>query len=217
MIPRAKNDRPPSVWQRRRMRIASENAARAARKRDLQEARARRADEEDEEEDERPQRRPGATARRPASIARRGGSKPSAVITRTRLKSQRSVIERVMAWLVLLVSFLGSIAMLHGGFGPLVRSIVDRQPNQAALIGGVLIQLLLTFLEWYYFDIPLIAWGARIADTATTAIGYGPLFLASLITLLYNRGIEQPLLPAWGVIVLVSLGIAWFPESRLVD
>lgn len=168
-------------------------------------------DDDEEDDDDRPRSRSGKLKKN----ARSG--KGSAIITRDRLKKQRSGIERTMAWLVLFLSFLGTIAALHGGFGPLVSSISRGPLNTAALLGGVLIQSIVTFLEWWYFDRPLIAWSARVVDTAATTIGYGPLFLAPLAVLLYNRGVTQPEAVAWGVIALVSLGVAWFPESRLVD
>lgn len=190
----------------RRDRIARDKAAHEAR---VQAHRERKAEQEEamQKEAAQPQKAPAS--------ARSG--KPSAIVTRGRLRQQRGAIERTMAWIVLLVSFLGSIAAMHGGFAPLIASIVSWQLNQSALISGVLIQIIVTFLEWYYYDRLLIAWGARVVDTALTAIGYGPLFLAPLIVLLYNRGITEPAYTAWAIIILVSLGIAWFPESRLVD
>ena len=195
------------TWREQRAdRIAQQKADRMERKR------ARQLSRDDEDEDEKEERpRKGKTKKHSRS------GKGSAIVTRDRLKTQRSGIERTMAWLVLFLSFLGTIAALHGGFGPLIASISTGQFNQAALLGGVLIQLVVTFLEWYYFDRPLIAWGARVVDTAATTIGYGPLFLAPLAVLLYNRGVTSPEPAAWGIIALISLGIAWFPESRLVD
>lgn len=207
----------PSVWQKRRLRIARERAERERRKQERLSPPPIEEDDEAEEEaeEERPARRRKKQKR---GLATRSG-KASAIVTRDHLKKQRSGIERTMAWLVLMISFVGSIAALHGGFAPLIASVRTGEYNVAALLGGVLIQLLLTFLEWYYFDIPKVAWGARIADAITTAIGYGPLFLAPLALFLYYRGATVPTATAgaWAIIGLVSLGIAWFPESRLVD
>ena len=138
-------------------------------------------------------------------------------MARDTLRKQRGGIERAAAWLVLLVSFAGSMATLHGGFAPMIESIASRQYNVGALLGGAIIQIVLTFLEWWYFDRPLIAGGARLVDAATTAIGFGPLFLAPLASFLHDRGLADPLLPAWGIIIVVSFAVAWFPESRLVD
>jgi hypothetical protein len=202
-------DVPPSVWQRRRLRIAAENAERARRKAERQRP---ALIEEEEVEEEQPARRKG---KKRNSAVRSG--KASAIVTRDRLKKQRGLIERSMAWLVLLLSFLGTIAALHGGFVPFAATLSSGRLNTTALLGGILIQLVITFLEWWYFDRPSIAWGARLVDTGITAVGYGPLLITPLMLLLYNQGVADPQLLAWGLIILFSLGIAWFPESRLVD
>jgi len=155
--------------------------------------------------------------------------KESAIITRARLRKQRGSIERWTAWVVLLVSFLGSIAALHGGWPPLIASIRTLQPHWAALLGGLAIQALLTYLEWHYFDVPLIAWLARLFDALTTALGYGPLVEGWLrdasIALMVSDPSElttpaiqlQGDIAAWCIIGIVSLLVAWYPESRLVE
>lgn len=149
--------------------------------------------------------------------------KQSAVITRDRLKKQRGAIERFTAWVVLLVSFLGSIAALHGGWPPLIDSLTSLQPRWAPLLGGLAIQAGLTFLEWWYYDQRVVSWPARLIDTATTALGYGPLVVVGIA-----RAIGPELAPgadpdvayitvAWVIVGLVSLLVAWYPESRLVE
>lgn len=200
-------NRPPNWRDERAARIAAQQAEREAKIAAKLAERAAPAPP-----------RPAAPAAEPAPKAPpRGAGKQSAITTRATLQKQRGAIERAMAWLVLLVSFLGSIVALHGGWPPFIASLTVGPLNLGALLGGVLIQLVLTFLEWYYSDRWPIAWGARIVDTATTAIGYGPLFLAPLMAMLHDRGLADPTLAAWGIISLVSLGVAWFPESRLVD
>ena len=200
----------PGWRELRAHRIARQARERAERK---QERERPRETEEEEEEQAQPRRR-GAQRR---TVGRHG--KASAIVTRDSLKKQRGAIERTSAWVVLLISFVGAIAALHGGFTPLITSLRNGQYNTAALIGGFLLQLLLTFLEWWYFDRPKIAWSARIADALTTAVGYGPLFLAPLALFLYNRGVQEDasIALSWVLIGLISLGIAWFPEDRLVD
>lgn len=143
--------------------------------------------------------------------------KDSAVVSRARLRRQRGAIERWTAWTVLLVSFLGSIAALHGGWPPLIASLITLQPNWAALLGGLGIQVLLTFLEWHYFDQPLVAWPARVIDAATTALGYGPLILAPLSAALASQALPQGDIAAWCIIAVISFLIAWYPENRLVE
>lgn len=143
--------------------------------------------------------------------------KDSAIVKRATLRRQRGAVERATAWIVLVLSVLGTIAALAGGWELLIGNILARTPQWSAIIGGFAIQAVLTFLEWYYFDTPMVAWPARMFDTATTAIGYGPLFIAPLLTFLVVRNLPQPLYLAWLIIGLVSLAVAWYPESRLVD
>lgn len=143
--------------------------------------------------------------------------KASAVVGRATLRRQRGSVERATAWIVLFMSFLGTIVAFHGGWTPLIESVVAMQPNIAAWLFGFGLQLLLTFLQWYYYDNRIVAWTARGFDTWFTAVGYGPLFLASLMVFLAGRGIESPLYLAWGIIGIASLLAAWYPESRLVD
>lgn len=143
--------------------------------------------------------------------------KESAIVSRTLLRKQRGAVERFTALGVLFVSFLGSIVALHGGFPPLIASIIALRPNWAALLGGILIQVLLTYLEWHYFDRPLIAWPARLVDAATTTLGYGPLIIVPLAAALTSRAIPQGDLAAWCIIGIVSVLVAWYPENRLVD
>lgn len=143
--------------------------------------------------------------------------KESAIISRARLKRQRGSIERWTAWVVLLVSFLGSVAALHGGWPPLIASLTAFTPHWAPLLGGIAIQALLTYLEWHYFDVPLIAWGARLGDAATTALGYGPLVVVGLSAALTSQAVPEGDIAAWCIIGIVSLLVAWYPESRLVE
>lgn len=198
----------PGWRELRQHRIEQQAAEREQRKNDR--LRPRPKPRDDDEDGDQPQEKP-----QKAPAARTG--KPSAITSRATLRKQRGGIERLAAWVVLLVSFAGSMAVFHGGFAPMIDSIRAAHYNVGALLGGAIVQIVLTFLEWYYFDRPFIAWGARFFDTATTAIGFGPLFLAPLTVFIAARGVENPLLPAWGIIILVSLAVAWFPESRLVD
>lgn len=201
----------PGWRELRQHRIEQFKAERDQRRNDRLRPRPKPRDEA--EDDDQQQERPQKAAQQP--VARAG--KPSAITSRDTLRKQRGGIERVAAWVVLLVSFAGSMAVFHGGFAPMIESLRAGRYNVGALSGGAIVQIVLTFLEWYYFDRPFIAWGARLFDTATTALGFGPLFLAPLVVFIAARGVHNPLLPAWGIIILVSLAIAWFPESRLVD
>lgn len=144
-------------------------------------------------------------------------AKDSAVVSRARLRKQRGAIERFTAFLVLFLSFLGSVVTLHGGWVPLIESLAAARPVWWALLGGIGLQLLLTYLEWHYFDRVAIAWPARVADTALTALGYGPLVVGRLTAALATEALPDATIPAWIIIGIVSFLAAWYPESRLVD
>lgn len=153
-----------------------------------------------------------------------GDTKDSAIITQGQLKKQRGAIERWSAFVVLFLSFLGSVVAFHGGWLPLINSLRALQPNWAMLIIGIGLQAGLTYLEWHYFDNPLIAWPARLVDAATTALGYGPLVHERLTLALtpeaaqqVPEAIKQWGIASWCIIGLISLIIAWYPENRLVD
>lgn len=142
--------------------------------------------------------------------------KESAVISRARLRRQRGAVERWTAYVVLFVSFLGTVVALAGGWEPFIASLIALRPGVAALAGGIGLQALLTFLQWHYYDHRMIAWTARGIDTAFTAVGYGPLVLVPLVAFVATWT-TYPLYLAWAIIGIVSLLIAWYPENRLVD
>lgn len=151
---------------------------------------------------------------RSAPMATEGkGRKQSAVISRAQLERGRGRVERLTAYLVLIVSFVGTVVALHGGWDVILISGLQLR----ALAGGVLLQLVLTWLQWSYHHIRALCWGSRLVDAAFTAYGYGPLFIVALVGYLVERSIPQPLFVAWSILGLVSLLLAWYPESRLVD
>lgn len=152
--------------------------------------------------------------------ARTTAAKESAIVSRARLRQQRGAIERWTALVVLFFSFAGTIAALAGGWPALITD-----PRVAPILGGLALQGLLTYLQWHYYDKRLISRPSRIADAALTALGYGPLVLSWLMEAITERIAAGPDAPpsdlpwylAWAVIVLVSYGVAWYPESRLID
>lgn len=143
--------------------------------------------------------------------------KESAVISRERLRKQRGAVERYTAWVVLLISFMGSVAAFYGGWPALIQDARDWTVHAAPIAIGIGLQCLLTFLEWHYFDRPLVAWLARLADAVTTALGYGPLVVDQLAAQLTSQALPDAHYAAWAIIGLVSMLVAWYPESRLVD
>lgn len=142
-----------------------------------------------------------------------GSHKESAVISRAQLRRQRGKVERYTAWVVLFVSFIASVVAFNGGWS----NVLALKFGIAATLLAVGLQILLTYLEWHYYDKPIISWGARLVDTATTALGFGPLALPALTAYLSSRAIPAEVIVSWLIIGIASLGVAWYPESRLVD
>lgn len=142
-----------------------------------------------------------------------GARKQSAIVTHAQIERGRGRVERLTAYIVLLVSFVGTVVALHGGWAIVLAGGFQWR----ALAGGVLLQLILTWLQWSYHHARVLCWGSRLVDAALTAYGYGPLFIVALVSYLVERSIPQPLFVGWSILGLVSLLLAWYPESRLVD
>jgi hypothetical protein len=141
--------------------------------------------------------------------------KQSAIVSRATLDRQRGAFERLMAAGLLFVSFAGTIAALSGGWAAL---LADPRPGQIA--AGVTVQCALTAAEWWY-GAGRGRWRYRLAlaiDTALTAIGYGPLIAPWLTPYIAGKGVSD-LAPAiaWGIIVVASALLAWYPEMTLID
>lgn len=146
-------------------------------------------------------------------------AKESAIVSRARLRRQRGAIERWTAFIGLFISFLGTIAAFAGGWPALISA-----PRIAPIVSGLAAQGLLTYLQWHYYDNRLLSRPSRVADAVLTALGYGPLFHTGLMAAVAAR-IDIPGTPpsdtawyaAWAIIGLIAYGLAWYPESRLVE
>lgn len=152
--------------------------------------------------------------------------KASAILSRSSIARQRGAVERTTALGVLFLSFLGTVVSFHGGWTPLI----ELRPSLAAILGGILVQFVLTWLQWSYHHNRFLCWGSRGVDTFFTAKGFGPLFVPMIAPLFIARGWSvEPItvglwvlpgsafLGAWAIMGLVSLAAAWYPETRLID
>lgn len=141
--------------------------------------------------------------------------KASAIVSRATLDRQRGAFERMMAIGLLFISFAGSIAALSGGWAALFAA-----PRPGAIAAGIAAQVALTAAEWWYGS-GRGRWRYRLAlsiDTALTAIGYGPLFVPALASYLAARGAgDSATIAAWGIVVIASTLLAWYPEFTLID
>ncbi len=141
--------------------------------------------------------------------------KDSAIVSRATLDRQRGAFERIMAVILLFVSFAGSIAALSGGWAALIAA-----PRAGYILSGVAAQVALTAAEWWY-GAGRGRWRYRLAlslDTALTAIGYGPLIAPPLALYLAARGVgDLSTVLAWAIVVIASALLAWYPEMTLID
>lgn len=149
--------------------------------------------------------------------------KASAVFRRQQIDDIRAYVERGAAFVILVIDAIGTIVVCHGGWAP----IVALDFSIAAIVGGLLLFGALTWLQCAYYHVKLISWPARGVNATLAALGYGPLFIDSLANWLLEHGVtakwaalydvSSSTALAWTGIWLVSLVIAWFPESRLID
>ena len=139
--------------------------------------------------------------------------KSSAIITRRQLDLARGPIERGSAWMLLLLSILGTVVSLHGGWEP----VLTFKLSLSAVVGGVLLQIGLTALEWMYGSQRrhLVYLAALTADTALTAVGYAPILMPSLLRMFAESA--APMLFAHALIAAFAVALAAYPESRMVE
>ena len=141
--------------------------------------------------------------------------KESAIISRATLDRQRGAFERLMAIVLLFVSFAGTIAVVSGGWAALISA-----PRIGAIAIGVAIQIGLTAAEWWY-GYGRGPWRYRLAlsaDTGLTVGGYGPLLAPALAVYLATHiGTDWALPLAWAILVLASFWLAWYPEHTLIE
>lgn len=145
------------------------------------------------------------------------------VISRAAVRRSRTTVEKALAWGVLALSWLGSVVTTSRGW-----TLFLTNPSPAAIGIGLAFQAVLTYLQWAYDDKRWVAWPSRAIDALLTALGYGFLFVGGLSDLFAVTGLPNLLWPlgwwmvtscglvAWGVIYLVSLLVAWYPEKTLV-
>jgi hypothetical protein len=146
-------------------------------------------------------------------------------ISRRALRRSRTDIERVLAWIVLLLGVAGSLIASQGGW----ENIADRTFSASAAVGVVLLQVFLTWVQWSYGDIPWRAYPARLVDACLTLGGWAPLLIGLMTGIagsvlrtvagLMDRPLH-PMAPAaggWLILIIAAVWVAWYPEATLLD
>jgi hypothetical protein len=120
---------------------------------------------------------------------------------------------------ILACSFVGAIIAFNGRWPSTWR--VWEQVSIVALVGGLLLQVFCTLMEWAnrkrrhsprYF-VPLIL------DVGSTYIGFAPLIAPFFRDGLARAGLPDPLpsLLAHAGVILLSLWFAYYPEQNLIE
>lgn len=139
-----------------------------------------------------------------------------AVFSRRRLARQQVTFEQIVAWALLIVSFVGSVLLGGGG----VEAWVARTPILWLAAAALALQAVLTYAQWIYAAQGWHAWqyvGAVLLSSAMTAGGYWQLAQPWLAGVLIGWQVPAAYAPyaAGGAIIVAALLIDVFPEQTL--
>lgn len=143
---------------------------------------------------------------------------PAALVSRWRLARQQTVAERLIAFALLAVSFVG--VLLFGGGG--VAQWLAVAPNWIGVGSAFVVQCLCTWVQWTFADLRwrspwwLLAFGI---SSAGTLLGFWPLIYDPLINLLQWAQIPATTAPYFaGAILITGAGLLdYLPEQILTD
>lgn len=142
--------------------------------------------------------------------------RPGAIVSRAQLARSRGWFERILAVIVWLTGFAGTLFTCAGG----VAVFLAAPDRPLPWLMAALVQVLLTALQWWYRSIRVthpIYLGALAADVATTAWGHGWYVAPPLALWLATQGVQQSPVAAWLLIAVLALFAAWYPEHVAVD
>jgi hypothetical protein len=140
----------------------------------------------------------------------------AALFSRRRLARQQTAFEQFVAWLLLIISFVGSVLLGGGG----VEAWVRWQPNLWIAGAALAFQGVLTYVQWIYAERGWQAWqylAAVLVSSALTAAGYWQLVHPWGVKLLTGWQVPAANAPyfAGGLIIVAALLIDIFPEQTL--
>jgi hypothetical protein len=140
----------------------------------------------------------------------------AALFSRRRLAQQQTAFEQFVAWLLLIISFVGSVLLGGGG----VEAWVRWQPNLWLAGAALAFQGVLTYVPWIYAERGWQAWpyvATVLVSSALTAGGYWQLVHPWGVRLLAGWQVLAANAPyfAGGLIIVAALLIDIFPEQTL--
>ena len=135
-------------------------------------------------------------------------------IKRSELIRKRKWFSWYAAWVLLFMGVVGSIVAGNGGW----VNVLSGKFTYAGTIGAILAQTILTGIQWSMPDHKALVYLSRALDAVLTFVGYGPLVLISTTGILVTLGIpfQYAYYYACGIIYMVAVIVAWYPEFRLV-
>jgi len=150
------------------------------------------------------------------SQSKRASVKRSAIVSARALERWRPWLERIAALALLGLSFLSTVAVLNGGWGPTLALHWS-----AGAWVGVGIQSACTVVEWSYKRDKRNVWYviALAFDAGPTALGAYALLAPTVqrgIALLHLTGQSADVL-SWIIIIFAAVLLAMAPESILID
>jgi hypothetical protein len=145
-------------------------------------------------------------------------TKKSAIVSGAQLEAMRPWYERLIGLALLVVSFLGTMVVMNGGWARSLPWLDTFKPGWG-LAAGFGIQLLATYTEVTYrknrVSLPYAT--ALLVDIGFTAAGFYPLFAVALLALLARLAVPMPVVISWVIIVLAAVALAITPEAILID
>lgn len=142
----------------------------------------------------------------------------AALFSRRRLARQQTYLEQFTAWLLLLISFVGSVLLGGGG----VAAWVAWAPNLWLAGSALALQGWLTYVQWVYALHGWSSWrysAAVIVSSAMTAGGYWGLahpWMTGLLTSWQVPPANAPYI-AGGLVIVAAGLIDVYPERTLTE
>lgn len=148
--------------------------------------------------------------------------KPTAIVKGATVDRAAIFMMRYAAVVLLLVSFVGSIVALNGGWDSVMKSWPRpwEGVNPVAAALGVGLQIWITLIEWHkrHHKLSLLYIFHLAIDTALSFIGFysliGPLFESGLAQMGMQPGTTT--IPAGLIVGVLALVLAMLPEQMLV-
>jgi hypothetical protein len=150
-------------------------------------------------------------------------SKDTAVIRGETVDRAAIGIMRYGALVLLLISFLGSVVALNGGWAPIINAWPKpwQGVNLLAAIVGVGLQSWLTLIQWHkrHDKLSLLYLTHLAIDATLTFLGYYPILVPFFAGGFVKLGMEpqNAQYAAYGLTTVLAVVLAKIPEEMLVD